>query len=95
MRYWAGETPHWVVQTDASAGAELAAFRAAVEQRFGADQARTMLRTEGRPGAVQFPGPAREQAATDRHGLHQGLRAAERQEQVERQALRRGRRLRM
>src|SRR5271165_2415886 len=63
--------------------AELVAFRAAVEQRFGAETVRAMLRAEGRAGAVHLPGMAYEQRAVDQvalviAGLRQGERAAAR-----------------
>lgn len=97
----AGRRAAWkTAEADAGVGAELVAFRAAVAQWFGDDQVRTMLRIQGRPGAIQSPGQARDQAAIDRvaqltYGLYQGERAAERHAQAERQTLRRGPRLRM
>src|SRR5271166_4916697 len=70
-------------QADPDIRAELIAFRAAVEQRFGAEQVRAMLRAEGRAGAVHLPGMAHEQTAVDQvaqviAGLRQGERTAAR-----------------
>jgi len=70
-------------QADPDIRAELVAFRAAVEQRFGAESVRAMLRVDGRAGAVHLPGMAYEQRAVDQvaqvlAGLRQGERAGAR-----------------
>ena len=85
-----GRLTAWrAMQGDADVRAELQAFRVAVEQRFGADGVRAMLRAEGRPGAVHLPGAGREQV--DRvsqlvAALGQGERAADRHAAAERVA---------
>src|SRR5271165_7129596 len=70
-------------QADPDIRAELVAFRAAVEQRFGAEEVRAMLRAEGRAGAARLPGMAYEQRAVDHvaqviAALRQGERAGAR-----------------
>jgi len=91
------------VQADKPVAAELGQFGAAVEQRFGAEGIRAMLRAEGRAGAVTSASVAPEQRpALDRVAqltatLKQGERAsaglAQREAESERQGQRRGMRM--
>ena len=93
------------VQKDERLAAELRAFRAAVEQRFGAEGMRGMLRAEGQPGVVAHVSVPREgQAALDRVAwltvtIKQGERAGEglarREAETERERLGLRRGLRM
>ena len=91
------------VQKDERVAAELGAYRAAVAQRFGEEGVRQMLRSGGRPGAVNLPLVAPgQQPAVDRVAeltvtLRQGERAgdslSQRQAESERQGQRRGLRM--
>ncbi len=91
------------VQQDKQVAGELRAFGAAVEQRFGEDSVRAMLRAGGRPGAVTSPSVAAEQRpALDRvarltaaltAGERTGAAAAQREAESERQGQRRGMRM--
>jgi len=90
------------VQVDKPVAAELARFGAAVEQRFGADGMRAMLRAEGRAGVVTSASvapeqrPALDQVAQPTATLKQGERAgaglaqheAEREHQGQRRGIR-------
>jgi len=51
-------------QKNERVAAELGAFRSAVERRFGDESVRQMLRTGGRPGAVNLSSVAPEQQPT-------------------------------
>ena len=91
------------VQADERVAGELRAFGAAVEQRFGEEGVRAMLRTGGRPGAVTTasvaPGqrPELDQVAelttTMRAGERASTSLAQREAESERQAHRRGMRM--
>ena len=91
------------VQADARVAGELQAFGAAVEQRFGEDGVRTMLRAGGRPGAVTAPSVAAKQRAdldqvaaltvTMKAGERASARLTQRQAESERQGQRRGMRM--
>ncbi len=90
-------------QADKPVAAELERFGAAVEQRFGAEGVRAMLRAEGRAGAVTSASvapeqrPALDQVAQLTATLKQGERAsaglAQRQAEREHQGQRRGMRM--
>ncbi len=92
-----------VVQADKPVAAELDTFRQAVEQRFGEEGVRQMLRTGGRPGAVMSASvspeqrPALDQVAqlttTFSSGERAGAAAAQREAESERQGQRRGLRM--
>ena len=90
------------VQADKQVAGELRAFGAAVEQRFGEEGVRAMLRAGGRPGAVTAASVAPEQRPElDRvAGLTAALKAGERsgaasqrEAESERQGQRRGLRM--
>ena len=68
------------VQGDKQVAGELRAFSAVVEQRFGEESVRAMLRAGGRPGVVAVPSVSPEQRpALDRvAGLTAALKAGER-----------------
>ena len=88
------------MQADGRVASELRAFAAVVEQRFGEDGVRVMLRAGGRPGAVTAPSVAAEQrpeldrVAELTFTLKAGERAAaslaHRETERERQGQRRG-----
>lgn len=90
-------------QADKPVAAELERFGAAVEQRFGAEGVRAMLRAEGRAGVVTLASvapeqrPALDQMAQLTTTLKQGERAgaglAQREAERERQGQRRGLRM--
>ncbi len=91
------------VQGDKQVAGELRAFGAAVEQRFGEDSVRAMLRAGGRPGAVAASSVAPEQqpmldrvaglTAALKAGERAGAAAAQREAESERQGQRRGLRM--
>ena len=91
------------VQADATVASDLRGFRAAGAQRFGEDGVRTMLRAEGRPGAITASSiRPDQQAALDQVAdltatLRSGEPASEslalRQAERERQSQRRGLRM--
>ncbi len=91
------------VQADKVVAGELRAFGAAVEQRFGEEGVRAMLRAGGRPGAVMAAsvGPEQRQALDRVAGLTAALKAGERaraslaqqEAEGERQGQRRGQRI--
>ena len=91
------------VQGDKQVAGELRAFSAAVEQRFGEEGVRAMLRAGDRPRVVHAPSVAPEQrAALDqvagltaalKAGERAGAAAAQREAESERQAQRRGLRM--
>ena len=91
------------VQGDKQVAGELLAFGAVVEQRFGGEGVRAMLRAGNRPGMVYAPSVAPEQrAALDRvagqtaalkAGERAGAAAAQRKAEGERQGQRRGLRM--
>ena len=91
------------VQADERVAGELRAFSTAVEQRFGEEGVRAMLRAGGRPGAVTAPSvPPGQRAELDRVAeLTVALKAGERADvdlvqqeaESERQAQRRGMRM--
>jgi len=91
------------VQENGPVAGELRAFGAAVEQRFGADGVRAMLRAGGQPGAVAAASvvPEQRQALDRVAGLTAALKsgeranvaAAQRQAESERQGQRRGMRM--
>ena len=93
----------WAVQADERVAGELRAFGAAVQQRFGEEGVRTMLRAGGQPGAVTAASVAPEQrpeldrVAELTIALKAGERAsaslAQRQADSERQPQRRGMRM--
>jgi Ti-type conjugative transfer relaxase TraA len=92
------------VETSGAIAAELGAFRAAVEGRFGAEGVRQMLRAEGRAGAVSAPSvTAGQRTALDRvveriSTMWSGERAAsavKHQAETQRLGLRQGPRMRM
>jgi len=91
------------VQGDKQVAGELRAFGAAVEQRFGEEGVRAMLRAGGRPGAVAAASVAPEQqpvldqvaglTAALKAGERTGAVAAQREAESERQGQRRGLRM--
>ncbi len=91
------------VQRDERVAGELRAFGAAVEQRFGEEGVRAMLRAGGRPGAVTVASVALEQrSALDRvaeltvvlkTGERAGAAAAQHETESQRQGQRRGLRM--
>ncbi|MBN8906877.1 MAG: hypothetical protein J0H99_09690 [Rhodospirillales bacterium] len=91
------------VQADERVAGELRAFGTAVEQRFGEDGVRAMLRAGGRPGAVAVVSITPEQQrALDqvaartvavKAGERAGAPGAQREAESERQGQRRGLRL--
>ena len=91
------------VQGDKQVVGELRAFGAAVEQRFGEEGVRAMLRAEGQPGAVAAAFVAPEQrpeldrvaglTAALKAGERAGAAAAQREAEGERQGQRRGLRM--
>jgi len=91
------------VQADKPVAAELERFGAAVEQRFGAEGVRAMLRAEGRAGAVTSASVAPEQrpaldqmaalTATMKQGERAGAGLAQRGAEREHQGQRRGMRM--
>ncbi|WP_420608219.1 AAA family ATPase [Novosphingopyxis sp.] len=91
------------VQKDEGLAGELRGFGAAVEQRFGEEGVRAMLRAGGRPGAVTASSVKPEQqpkldhvagvTATLRQGERAAASVAERQAESERQGQRRGLRM--
>lgn len=91
------------VQADERVASELRAFGAAVQQRFGEDGVRTMLRAGGQPGVVTVPSVTAEQRpALDRvaeltlavkSGERAGASLAQREAERERQGQRRGLRM--
>ena len=88
------------VQADERVAGELQAFGGAVEQRFGEEGVRAMLRTGGRPGAVTAASVAlgqrpeldrvAELTTTMRAGERASTSLAQREAESERQAHRRG-----
>lgn len=88
------------MQAHTQVAGELQAFRVAVEQRFGEEGVRAMLRVEGRPGAVAAASVMPEQRpALDKvaglttalkTGERAGAAAAQREAESERQGQRRG-----
>ncbi len=90
-------------QADTRIAGELRAFGAAVEQRFGEEGVRAMLRSEGRPGAVTAASVLpQQQRALDRvagltttlwRGKQADATLARRQSESERQSQRRGMRM--
>ena len=97
-----GET--WrTVQADARVAGELRAFGAAIEQRFGKEGVRAMLRAGGRPGAVTMPSvtpgqrPALDRVAELTTAMKAGERAgaslAQREAESQRQGQGRGLRM--
>ena len=92
------------VEKSGAIAAELGAFRAAVERRFGTEGVRQMLRAEGRAGAVSAPSvtvaqrTALEQVAERISTMWSGekaARAAEHQAERQQLGLRQGSRMRM
>ncbi|TLU70681.1 MobA/MobL protein [Lichenicoccus roseus] len=93
----------WAVQADERVASELRTFSAAVEQRFGEEGVRAMLRADGRAGAVTAGSitpeqrPELDQVAELTSALKAGERAgaasAQRQAESERQGQRRGLRM--
>ena len=91
------------VQGDERLAGELRAFSAAVEQRFGKEGVRAMLRAGGRPGTVEAPSVAPEQrptldqvvglTAALKAGERAGAAAVQREADSERQGSRRGLRM--
>ena len=91
------------VQADKSVAAELERFGAAVEQRFGAEGVRAMLRAAGRAGAVASASVAPEQrpaldrvaqlTATLKQGERAGAGLAQREAEREHQGQRWGMRM--
>jgi len=91
------------VQADKQVAGELRVFGAAVEQRFGEEGVRAMLRVGGRPGTIASSSVAPEQqlaldrvavlAVTLKAGERAGAAAAQRQAESERQGQRRGLRM--
>jgi len=91
------------VQADTPVAAELERFGAAVDQRFGAEGVRAMLRAEGRAGAVTSASVAAEQrpaldrvaqlTATLKQGERAGAGLAQRAAEREHQGQRRGMRM--
>ncbi len=91
------------VQADKQVAGELRVFGAAVEQRFGEEGVRAMLRVGGRPGTIASSSVAPEQqsaldrvavlAVTLKAGERAGAAAAQRQAESERHGQRRGLRM--
>jgi len=91
------------VQADKPVVAELERFGAAVEQRFGAEGVRAMLRAQGRAGAVTSASVAPEQrpaldrvaqlTTTLKQGERAGVGLAQREAECEHQGQRRGLRM--
>jgi len=91
------------VQADKQVAGELERFASAVEQRFGAEGMRAVLRAEGRAGAVTSASVAPEQrpaldrvaglTATLKQGERAGASLAQREAEREHQGQRRGMRM--
>ncbi len=91
------------MQADKQVAGELRAFGAAVEQRFGKEGVRAMLRARGRPGAVASSSVVSEQrpeldrvaglTAALKVGERAGAAAVQREAESERQGQRRGLRM--